>query len=384
MLNEYIGKYSPFSYNTPVNYDSYTGRKKIIKNILKQSLEVKKGKTVQYILTGESGFGKTSTVLYIEEYLSNKMHTIYIQGEYTESVPILATEILETLLNLFPQRLSDAIKINMFKDSTNDLEPYSNDIKNYLPSYLEYICKYLKKPVLIIIDDIDKLLKEKTFTNWYESINNTIKDNTNLPVFFILTCQKENYQETPESFKKIVYKNDELKCLNVEEVEGFYKNAFESVGMEIETDLWDENPYYSLINFTSGIPWLMQTIGEKVFQHAHYQDRITQYDIDQGLIDAANITYNRELKPLYEKYFKDPIFNRIYGKCVEVLANDNFSLNDFKEFLSPDELIFVEDYLKKAEELNLIEKHNENFSFTNHLYSIYFTEKKLVKIKEEY
>ena len=366
MLNKYIGKYSPFSYNTPTNYETYTGRKNIIKNIEKN---INKNKPQHHILTGKKGYGKTSTCIYLEEK-HYKIHTVYINNENNDSIENLTTEIIETILNLFPQKIKETLKNNMFQETTNDLEPYSTDIKKYFPSYLEYTCKYLKKPILLIIDNIDPLLKTQKFTNWYENINQTYT----IPIYFLLTSKPETYKKTPENFKKI-FQTQNLKKLKDEEVEEFFINSFESVEMEIDIGKWDENPYKSFINFTSGIPWQMQTIGEKIFQHAHYKNKITQHDIDQGLIDSAEITYTREIKPLYEKHFKDPVFDKIYKKTIKILASDNFTIKDFKEKLTEDELIFLEEYLQKAIKLDLIEKEKENYSFTNRLYSVYFTEK---------
>ena len=374
MLNQYIKKYSPFSYNTPTNYETYTGRKNIIQDIEKNIKKIENKNPQHYILTGKKGYGKTSTCIYLEEK-HYKLHTVYVNNENNDSLENLTTEIIETLLNLFPQKIKEALKNNMFQKATNDLEPYSTDIKKYFPSYLEYTCKYLKKPILLIIDNIDPLLKQKQFTNWYESINDTIKNNTyQIPIYFLLTSKPETYKKTPPKFKKI-FQTQKLEKLKDEEVEEFFINAFETVEMEIDTGKWDENPYKSFINFTSGIPWLMQTIGEKIFQHAHHKNKITQHDIDQGLIDSAEITYTREIKPIYEKHFKDPVFDKIYKKTIKTLASDNFTIKDFKETLKKDELIFLEEYLQKAIKLEIIKKEKENYSFTNHLYSVYFTEK---------
>ena len=375
MLNKYIGKYSPFSYNTPTNYETYTGRKNIIQKIEKNIPKIQNGNPQHYLLTGKKGYGKTSTCLYLEEKHYNKLHTVYVNNKDNNSLENICTEIIETLLNLFPQKIKQALKNNMFQEETNDLEPYSKDIKKYFPSYLEYTCKYLKKPILLIIDDIDELLEEKQFTGWYESINETIKNNTyQIPIYFLLTCQPNTYKRTPETFKKI-FQSENLNKLKDEEVEEFFINAFETVEMEIDTGKWDENPYKSFINFTSGIPWLMQTIGEKIFQHAHHTNKITQQDIDQGLIDSAEITYTREIKPIYEKHFKDPIFDRIFKKTIKTLTSDDFTIEDFKQTITPDELIFLEEYLQKAIKLDLIKKEKEKYTFNNPLYSVYFTEK---------
>lgn len=375
MFNEYIRKYSPFSYNTPVNYDSHTGRQKTIKRILKQTQKIKQGKTQHHIITGKTGYGKTSTSQYIEEHLSTQLHTVYTPNKNNDSLEDLCVEIIETLLNLFPQKVNNAIKTNMFGQTltTNDLAKYSEDITKYFPSYLEYICKYLKKPTLLIIDDTDELIKQKTFTDWYESINETITNHTyKIPIFFLLTCQKESLKQTPETFQKI-FQTSHLDKLKPEEVEEFYTEAFQTVNMEIDTGKWEDNPYKSFVNFASGIPWLMQTIGEKVFSHAHYPDKITQYDIDQGLIDATEILYYKEIQPLYKKHFQDPIFDKIYTKIIKTLALDSFKITDFKEQLTPDELIFLEEYLNKAEKLELIKQEKNTYHFTNRLYSVYFT-----------
>ncbi len=94
MLNKYIGKYSPFSYNTPTNYETYTGRKNIIQKIEKNIPKIQNGNPQHYLLTGKKGYGKTSTCLYLEEKHYNKLHTVYVNNKDNNSLENICTQII--------------------------------------------------------------------------------------------------------------------------------------------------------------------------------------------------------------------------------------------------------------------------------------------------
>ena len=374
MYNEYIKKYSPFSNDSPAPFDSFIGRKDIIEKILKQTPKLKEDKPQNYFISSKKGFGKTSLVLYIEELLYNKMHTIYISNKGNDSLEDLCVDIIETFLNIFPQKISEKIKANLFgqKIEINDLARFTEDIVKYFPSYLEYICKYLPKNVLLICDDMDDLINNTSFVNWYINLINEINlNNYKIPIYFILTSLKLNFDAADESFKNLFnYYN--LGFLEDEDVEEFFELSFDSVDMSLDNGEWDDALSY-LISYSSGIPWLMQEIGENIFQHAHYPEKITQRDINEGLIDTSETVYYKEIRDIYIEYFKDPVFDRIFKKILPIISLDGFMRDDFSKYLVGDELIFLDEYLLKALNLEILVLDNGVYSFVNRFYSIYFS-----------
>ena len=102
--------------------------------------------------------------------------------------------------------------------------------------------------------------------------------------------------------------------------------------MEISDDDLD-----SMVTFSSGLPLMMQQIGESVFW-ACGTDYITKTDAFTGIINAANEIGLKQIRPILDQ------INETYEKILQNLV-DNQSLKPSKKKMSWIKLIFQRNLL---------------------------------------
>lgn len=380
---------SPFQPGIPVSPDRFSGREKTIEKILRYVNPAIKGETQHFFLTGNKKMGKTSVTDFVKEFVNYKkgMIGVYVSNKGNNSIEILTKEIIQGLINELPSESRikkikkcfgnhvQSIEIKGTKVNFEIDDELSRNFKNYFPDYiLEIYNEFppsMQNGILIIIDDINGLSKSREFADWYKKLADTlaVSNHYELPVYFLLADCPERFNALvvhEESFGSIFH-FDFIDCLTDEEVIDFFKDTFSQLEMEISDDALD-----IMVAFSSGLPLMMQQIGESVFW-AVRNNHITKKEATAGVINAAYEIGSKQIKPILDQIKSDK-YEEILQFLVENKMN-NFKRSDVKEAMNITDNV-LSNFLSKMVELGILEstghKNSGTYEFSNNLYYTYF------------
>lgn len=349
--------------------------------------------------------GKTSLALYLKEYAESKynMRGFYVANDGTHELDSLIKKIVESVLNNIKNESCSYKIFNQLKEHVEEIGAFwtsikfkprdkeiLGDIKDNFPEFLIDLNKILKdnNGIFLIIDDINGLTKSPEFANWYKSFAYTLAAlyPNKSPFSILLVSYPEKFQalyEHNQSFTRI-FKTRQIGLLSNIEVETFFKKTFNNVGMNL-----DDNALAMMVSFSSGMPNMMQEIGEGVFWAAE-DDKIDEDDCILGIIRVGHEIGIKYLKPALDKSIRSNKYLTIFEKLGKYfLTNRNasneyyFKKKDFMRELDDKQSKVFSDFLKRARDLKIIEftgaPRSGGYTFTNHLYPVYFLIKALEK-----
>ena len=396
MVNNYdLDKESPFQPGKPVSPDYFKGRAEIVNKILRYVNKAQKGDAQHYFITGKKGIGKTSLAKYVQELSNEKMIDVYISNKGNDSLYELTTKIIEGILNKLPKStIKEKVK-NIFGDHIESIEikgtkivfkpgPLKNDIVENFIHYLNRLCQNLpeNKGIFLVIDDINGLSKTKDFVNWYKRMVDTmaVESEYNIPIYFLLASYPEIFEKLvlqDESFARI-FRYDNIDYLTDDEVEEFFIDTFKSENMFCKDDALK-----TMITFSSGLPLMMQEIGEAVYWATEGQT-ITNHDALVGTINAGNLIGKRQIKPVMDKSIRSENYESILCKLGKH-GIVRFKKKDFEPKLNNSEKRVFQRFLKRATELHILESIGKyksgEYKFSNKLYLVYFM---ILNLEKEY
>ena len=404
MLREIVEKESPFQPGSPVSPKTFKGRNDIIEDIAKYMPSVTHGTAQHFFITGKRGMGKTSLANYLIDLFERKYKLvgIHIINDGIHDVDSLITLIVEKILNKienesWSDKIIDSFKNHIdsvgFMGTTIKFKPDDkslNIIKDNFPKFLMELTENFKdkKGILIVIDDINGLSDNEYFANWYKSFSDTLTTNDyakKCPISFILTGYPEklrNLHNQNPSFKRI-FKYYNLEKLGNDEVHDFYDDIFKSLDVS-----YDEKAMKNMIEYSSGMPTMMQEIGDAIFWLIG-EDKHINIDITvNGIIEAGNRISFKYLQPLLDERIRSENYINIFEKIGEYVVNSSkntFTKKELESLCNKDEIHVFKDFLFRAKQLKIIELVSSNkqgeYQFTNQLYPIYLS---IQKIKESY
>lgn len=385
---------SPFQPGNPVFPDNFKGRKKSIEKILRYVNKASKGDSQHFFITGTRGMGKTSLANFVEDVVRTNwgMIGVYVSNKGNDSIETLVNMIFEKIFNEIPKdSVINKIK-NWFGEHIESVEIkgtklkfkadnyLANDMVNNFPYYLNEIYKELpneEKGIFLIIDDINGLSESKKFVDWYKSFADTIAvdKNYNIPLYLLLASYPEKFDKLvlqEESFGRI-FNFENLNSLSDEEVKEFFIDTFNNINM-----VCDEEALKIMTTFSSGLPLMMQQIGDSVFWLSD-SNNITKDIAYEGVINAANEIGSKQIRPVLNQ-IKSENYEPILMKLANNKANV-FKKSEFRKYLSKSEEKVFTDFLSRMVELGILNsigrKNSGEYEFNNKLYFTYFLIKSL-------
>lgn len=382
---------SPFEPGRPVSPRKFKGRLKDTQIILRQiPRTIRNGMPEHFYVTGKKGMGKTSFVRYVARQAEDnyKMIPVYINNDGGTTTEELIRRLLEALfreiykeswgervIKLFVNNIKE-IKL---KGSGFSLKDHSELVENVKKNFVDFmitLCDNLhdKNGVFIVIDDINGLSDSLEFTNWYKGVMETLLfQEYDVPVIFTLISYPNEFYSLVninESFARM-FQPIEIDNLDDNDIEDFFKASFEDVGIEFEDGF---NSLEPMVYFSWGMPLIMQQIGDSVFWNAQEDSKINELIVFKGITDATEELSKKQLKSKLNKIRSDTYIDIFVKLGKERLMT--FRKSQVKEFLSPDENRVLNDFLKRAKELGIIEsigrENSGEYAFVNRLYFIYF------------
>ncbi len=312
---------------------------------------------------------------------------VYVSNKGNDSIETLTTWIIEALINEIPQKSRlerikewfgdhiESIEVKGTKIKFKVDEKLAKSFKNYFSDYITEIYDEfpddMKNGILIIIDDINGLSKSREFADWYKKLADTlaVSNHYKLPVYFLLAGYPERFEALivhEESFGSIFH-YDLIDCLSNEEVSEFFKATFSQIEMGISDEALE-----IMVAFSSGLPLMMQQIGESVFWMCE-DNFITKKEATAGVINVAYEIGSKQIRLVLNQ-----IKSNNYEPILEFLAGNNmntFKRSDVKDSLDISDNVLL-NFLSKMVKLGIIEstghKHSGTYEFNNNLYYTYF------------
>lgn len=398
MFDEYnFDRESPFEPGKPASPELFIGRQKTLTKILRNVKKATNGTTQHFFLTGQRRMGKTSIAKYVQKYVENNFNMlgVYISNKGNDSIEQLTSWIIEAIFNQLPHESMKDKVLTWFENHIESIDVKGTKLtfkpdKQLQISFKDNFQKFLtdiyyeefsqKKGIFIIIDDINGLSESKEFVDWYKRLADTIAvtSNNKLPIYFLLAGYPEKFEnlvQKEESFGSI-FNYDNIDALTDTEVESFFIEIFKQENITISQEALNH-----MVTFSSGLPLMMQQIGDSVFWETN-DNLITEDEAINGIINAANEIGIKQIRPVLNQ-----IKSENYEPILEALVENNmrlFKRSQVKDLMKNTSENVIKNFLYKMVDLGIFEsvdhKSKGQYKFSNTLYYTYF----LIKsIKDE-
>lgn len=382
---------SPFTPGSPVPVELFVGRLEQIEELIKYIKQASFGKQENIFLAGDRGVGKSSLASFLRYFVSDKENILGIH------VFLGRVNTLEEMVrHIFDQLLKESKKQTWFGDisklfgdhikeiglfgvsvsftpSNQDLKELVMDFPAAINNFFEEI-KEKKAGLFIALDDVNGLVENTEFANWYKSFVDEVATHYKyFPVFIMLIGlpEKRGILSNLQPSLMRVFRVIEIKKLSDEEVREFISQAFKKVNIKVETEAMK-----IMVRFSSGVPLLMHEIGDATFW-IDVDEIINKKDAIQGILRAAENAGQKYLVPKVYESIRSPLYRSILRKLGkgEVPPPRNFKKKDVEAQLNAREKKVFPDFLRRMKKLEVIEADIEGgigaYKFVNEIYPIY-------------
>jgi hypothetical protein len=379
---------SPFTPGSPVPVELFVGRVAQIREILQFVKNASYGKQENIFLTGERAIGKSSLASYIREMVTNERFLcIHVHLGGVRTVDGVVYNIFDSILkDTYSQSIYSKIS-DFFKDHIQSVDLFGinivfnpkkgelEELKMNFPQVMKNIITKIqedKKGIFIILDDIDGLAKSNEFADWYKSFVDYVATHYNgqFPLVIMpigLPEQKDALGEQQASLLRI-FRPIHVDTLIEDEVRGFFKKAFAKSDIKIEEDAMK-----LMIEYSSGLPSLMQEIGDAVYWN-DVDQRINKVDAMIGIAKAADQVGQKYLNPKVYRTIRSDRYKAILNKIGREFTS-HFKKKDIEKHLTESEKRVFQNFLSKMTELGVIIQDKEqglgSYKFENELYALY-------------
>jgi type II secretory pathway predicted ATPase ExeA len=382
---------SPFTPGSPVPIELFVGRAPQIMQMMRSVDQSIKCRQENIFVIGERGAGKTSIASFVK-YVAEREKEIlgihvFLGG--VASLPELVRKIYEELLRALHDEQWFSKLRGFFGDFIKEIDlfgvkvgfmPREDDLDQLVRSFPQSLAaltaelKDEKKGVLIILDDLDSLSTQVEFANWYKSLVDEIATQfQGLPVTVMLIGLSgiiDRLSSLQPSLARI-FRIVEVEKLSNEEVSEFFQRAFGEGGIKVDSDALE-----LMVRFSSGIPVIMQEIGDAAFW-ADQDGRIGDEDASVGVITAAQNIGRRYLDPQLYRAVRSKSYRSILRKLGLQGAplNRRFTRKEVTEYLSEPEKRVFDNFLQRLKQIGVIEPDREMgrgcYRFANEMYPVY-------------
>ncbi len=380
---------SPFTPGSPVPVELFVGRAEQIRELIRYIGQACSGKQENVFLAGDRGIGKSSLASFLRYLVSTQknMLGIHVFLGRVSTLEGMVHHIFEQLLkgtkgeiwfNEIAQFFGKHIReVGLFGISVT-FAPPEEDLKELVrkfPEALNNLLKRLKdqkRGLFIALDDINGLVQEPEFANWYKSFVDEVATHyKDFPVFIMLIGLPEKraiLSQLQPSLMRI-FRPIEIKRLSDEEVKEFLSKAFEKAGMRVEPDAMK-----LMVHFSSGLPIFMHEIGDATF----WKDTdgiVDERDASRGILTAAEKIGEKYLEPKVYKAIRSERYRSILRKLGKAPLSRSFKKREVEVKLNANEKKIFDNFLRRIKGLGVIEPDIERgrgaYRFVNEIYPVY-------------
>ena len=367
----------------------FVGRSQQLQEVARHIDQAAAGRLQSVFLSGDRGIGKSSFASYLRQIAISRnnmlgIHT-YLGG--VSSLEELVRHVLEEVLRESRQQdwfervvelFGDRIKqIGLFGVSVTfdapreELTGLARNFPDALGNLVATISEN-RSGILIILDDINGLADTPEFANWYKSFADSVATHFGpFPVLVMVsgTVDKKDALAAAQPSLMRVFQTVDIPRLTDEEVADFFVKAFDGVGMEIE-----EAALNLMVTHSSGLPILMQEIGDSVFWRAA-SGVVRARDSEEGLVLAAQNVGTKYLDPAFYRAVRSTRYRSIVRKMTPGTSLSGFTRSEVLSRLDEGERKVFDNLLRRLRELGIVEQDVEAgrgaYRFVNELYPLY-------------
>lgn len=380
---------NPFTPGSPVPPDLFVGRSQQLQEVTRYIDQAAGGRLQNVFLSGDRGIGKSSFAAYLRQIAiaRNNMVGVHTHLGGVTSLEDLVRHVLDGVLREtreqdWFERISDLFgdriqQVGLFGVSVK-FDPPREELTGLVRNFPDALGNLVagisekKSGLLLVLDDINGLADTPDFAHWYKSFADSVA--TSFPSFPVLvlvvgTADKRDALAAAQPSLMRVFRPVDIPRLTDTEVMEFFKNAFDGAGMEIEDDAMR-----MLVQYSSGLPILMQEIGDSVFWIAS-DTVIREDDAMDGLIMAAQSVGTKYLDPVFYRTVRSDRYRSIVRKIAQASLGSQFTRNEVIGRLDRDEMMVFDNLLRRLRELGIVERDVDEgpgaYRFVNGLYPVY-------------
>ena len=380
---------NPFTPGSPVPPDLFVGRSQQLQEVTRYIDQAAGGRLQNVFLSGDRGIGKSSFAAYLRQIAiaRNNMVGVHTHLGGVTSLEDLVRHVLDGVLretreqdwferisDLFGDRIQQVGLFGVsvkFDPPREELTGLARNFPDALGNLVAGISEK-KSGLLLVLDDINGLADTPDFAHWYKSFADSVA--TSFPSFPVLvlvvgTADKRDALAAAQPSLMRVFRPVDIPRLTDGEVTDFFVKAFGEAGMEIEEDALE-----GLVLHASGLPILMQEIGDSVFWSAS-DTVIREEDARDGLIMAAQSVGTKYLDPVFYQTVRSARYRSIVRKIAGESIAPQFTRKEVRSRLDEDELKVFDNLLKRLGKLGIVERDVGEgpgaYRFVNALYPVY-------------
>lgn len=382
-------KINPFTPGRPAQADLFAGRTRQIREVSNYLAQASYGRMENVFLIGDRGIGKSSFASFILEKAraSNNFVGVHVHLGGADTLEEMVRRVIEDLVNQvrrhsWHNELTGFIREHVrsvemfgvtleFSPPREDLAHIVSRFPNVLGEFLDRISEH-NAGAIIILDDINGLAKTPMFADWYKSMADYIATHfESFPALIMVSGLPENREQLADHQPSLlrVFRAIELDRLSDDEVENFFRKAFSQAEIRVES-----NAMYGLVTHSSGLPVMMQEIGDAVF----WEDRDGVVDLGDavgGVISAAVNVGRKYLNPSVYNTLGSTRYQTIIRKLVDDPTQQGFTRRQVAESLTSEERKVFDNLLRRLRELGVVEADPQGgrgaYRYTNQIFPVY-------------
>lgn len=380
---------NPFTPGSPVPPDLFVGRSQLLQEVTRYIDQAAGGMLQNVFLSGDRGIGKSSFAAYLRQIAiaRNNMVGVHTHLGGVTSLEDLVRHVLDGVLretreqdwferisDLFGDRIQQVGLFGVsvkFDPPREELTGLARNFPDALGNLVAGISEK-KSGLLLVLDDINGLADTPDFAHWYKSFADSVA--TSFPSFPVLvlvvgTADKRDALAAAQPSLMRVFRPVDIPRLTDTEVMEFFKNAFDGAGMDIEDDAMR-----MLVQYSSGLPILMQEIGYAVFWEAPVAV-IRRPVAVRGVVSAARSVGTKYLDPVFHRTVRSDRYRSIVRKIAQASLGSQFTRNEVIGRLDRGEMMVFDNLLRRLRELGIVEQDVDEgpgaYRFVNGLYPVY-------------
>lgn len=368
---------SPFYPDQPVPVELFVGRAAQVDYIMNRAVgQVAQGKPVSVFLEGEYGIGKTSVARFTQWLAerNNGLLGIYATLERAEGMDEVGAAVLEATLRsgLYNPKLGEKIREGMAKfvgqQSLFGLTIHAEALRQEAPNITRGLLPFLAQTlgrvrsdgatgVFLVLDEINGLANNPKFAAFLKAVvdsNAPISlEKPTLPLLLTVCGVEERRRQLIAQHESVgrIFDVVNIERMTKEEMNDFFRKAFESVHVTVDSSALDVMTYYA-----AGFPKIMQLIGNA----AYWLDRDGRVDLAdaiQAVDSAAEEVGKRYVDQQVYAALHSTDYHSILAKIAKMgAAADNFMKRDIEKGLTEAEKRKFNNFLQKMQRLKVLRR----------------------------
>ncbi|NUO80389.1 ATP-binding protein [candidate division KSB1 bacterium] len=363
---------SPFNPGQPVPVELFVGRQKQIDHIMVRGAgQVEAGKPVAVYIQGEYGIGKSSIAGFVQALAEerNHLHAIYAPLGGAENLDDVGAAILEATLRSGAFNPTRKEKIRQwlakyvgeqslfgFTVRADALKKDAPTVASGLLPFLQEVMNRLQetgvKGVFLVLDEINGITANPKFAHFLKALVDTnALSRTPLTLMLMLCGVEERRREMIHHHQPVerIFDIVEIEPMSREEMEDFFKKAFDSVHIQVEAEAMN-----AMTANSAGFPKIMHLIGDAAFW-LDQDGIISAEDAGSAIIMAADEVGKKFVAQQVYKALRSADYHSILAKIAQMTPTTmSFRRAEVIAGLTETEKKKFDNFLQKMKTLKVI------------------------------